>query len=128
MRLLGALAALLFGTTAALAQPANNEAVSQMTAGSVLQNNQGMVSQMSAGAVIRQECMQPDAECLAKLLQHVIVGAPQTALSNSKIITNIVTNTANLANAKLIVNVVVVPGVATAGTGIVPTSPLTHFR
>ena len=142
MKLLWAALAVLLSTSAVLAQPANNEAVSQFSAGGALQNNsgqvsqfssgavitnsQGMVSQFSAGAVIYSACLQPGAACNAKLINNIVIGAPSTAQSNNKQLINVVTNTANAANNKLLVNIVVIPGAAS--TGIVPVSPLTHFR
>lgn len=72
------------------------------------------------------QCSQADSNCNSKLIMNPIIGPPQTGDSNGKLLSSVVINTANAAAAKLAINVVVIPGAAI--TGIVPASPMTHFR
>lgn len=70
-------------------------------------------------------CSQANSDCEAKGLTNIIIGAPNTAASQSKGVVNIITDTANSGASKLLINIIVIPGNA---QGIVPASPLTHFR
>lgn len=72
------------------------------------------------------QCSQANSDCNSKLIVNPIIGPPQTGDSNVKLLSNVIINTANVASAKLAVNVIVIPG--TAVIGVVPISPITHFR
>jgi len=80
---------------------------------------------IASSPAIAQTCSSSNIECNTKIIVNPIFGPEQTGTSADKLINNVVTNGGTVGASKIVVNVIAIPG---AANGIIPASPLTHFR